>query len=131
MLLVFNSFRTLLSKLPTTSRVSAPDTSGQGVLVVCVTRPYRTYTAFNFSIHLRYVRAGFSLVLLLSLSRPKRRDKDRQLIVYSKARLCLPGGRQVRSAGTRYCERSEAELNSDISMRICSRPSRTRRSGAL
>jgi len=26
--------------------------------------------------------------------------KDRKLMVYAKARLCLPAGRQVRSAGT-------------------------------
>ena len=50
--------------------------------------------------------------------------KDRKLMVY------LPAGRQVprlgyiRSAGTRHCERSEAELISDMSMRIYSKASK-------
>src|SRR4030095_9871023 len=110
--------------------------SGQVVLIVCVTRPYRTYTVFDFSIRLRYVRAGFSPVLLLGLSRPKRRDKDRKLKAYlpavrrtpleqagSKARGYSRPYRTVRSggrpAGTRHCERSEAELISVISNRTC------------
>src|SRR4030095_8759443 len=109
--------------------------SGQVVLIVCVTRPYRTYTVFDFSIRLRYVRAGFSPVLLLGLSRPKRRDKDRKLKAYlpavrrtpleqagSKARGSRPY-RMVRSGGcsvgTRHCECSEAEMISVISKRTC------------
>ena len=69
----------IVTMTPNVQGFLLPPLAGQVVLIPDsyrgrVTRPYRTFTVLDFIIRLRYVRAGFSPVLLLI--------KDRKLKGY-------------------------------------------------